>query len=479
MVSVSTILLFVGMPFAAVLWPITPWIARLVGRAFAVCLAVPVLWALSFAAAAALTVDTLTLNQLTFSANGVLNTLLSPLVAIVLLYMMLKLPIHLSRVAMLGGVAIGGGFASRAVSYAAGSQMREAAKQHLPGSLGGRSEAGQAESATAGRLRRAATVAGAAASGGVGAAAAGAAAARGATASGAAGATGAGSALSAAGTGAETAAGSANGRAYTPPATAGGRGAATQSGLQAPAYNEERHLGEVDHARARALGNPVSVEQAKGAVQSLSAASQVGAKNLAAEHGQGAQEHYAYQATGEWWPEERDAWRTLAAASPEVRAEALKDAPHAHNDAPVRDGADTSPTIGSAAGRGDGEPTVLEGHSTDPRPATDSLGPAVGSDGGTGGAGENAGRRAGGDRRAKHRPMVGGSLGRSPQADANRGAGRHEQPPAAVGPTRRTSGRRESRATRTPVTRSGADMTKPTGRWQTEHAAPSKGGGVP
>ena len=133
----------------------------------------------------------------------------------------------------------------------------------------------------------------------------------------------------------------------------------------------------------------MSVEQAKGALQSLSAASQVGAKNLAAEHGQGAQEHYAYQATGEWWPEERDAWRTLAAASPEVRAEALKDAPHAHNDAPVRDGADTSPTIGSAAGGGTGEPTVLEGHSTDPRPATDSLGPAVGSDGGTGGAGEN------------------------------------------------------------------------------------------
>ena len=139
-VSVSTILLFVGMPFAAVLWPITPWIARLVGRAFAVCLAVPVLWALSFAAAGALMVDTLTLNQLTFSANGVLNTLLSPLVAIVLLYVMLKLPIHLSRVAMLGGAALGGGFVSRAVSYAAGSQMRDAAKQHLPDSLGGRSE---------------------------------------------------------------------------------------------------------------------------------------------------------------------------------------------------------------------------------------------------------------------------------------------------------------------------------------------------
>ena len=150
-VSVSTILLFVGMPFAAVLWPITPWIARLVGRAFAVCLAVPVLWALSFATAGALMVDTLTLNQLTFSANGVLNTLLSPLVAIVLLYVMLKLPIHLSRVAMLGGAALGGGFVSRAVSYAAGSQMRDAAKQHLPDSLGGRSDKSQSEGSTAGR----------------------------------------------------------------------------------------------------------------------------------------------------------------------------------------------------------------------------------------------------------------------------------------------------------------------------------------
>ena len=91
-VSISTILLFVGMPFAAVLWPVAPWIGRLVGRAFAVCLAVPVLWALCFAAAAALTADTLTLNQLTFSANGVLNTLLSPLVAIVLLYVMVQTP---------------------------------------------------------------------------------------------------------------------------------------------------------------------------------------------------------------------------------------------------------------------------------------------------------------------------------------------------------------------------------------------------
>ena len=81
----------------------------------------------------------------------------------------------------------------------------------------------------------------------------------------------------------------------------------------------------------------------------------------------------------------------IAAASPEVRAEALKDAPHAQHDAPVGDGADTSPTIGSGTGGAAGEPTVLEGHSTDPRPVSDSLREGGGGDVGGGGA-------------ARHRP---------------------------------------------------------------------------
>ena len=131
-VSISTILVFIGMPLAAVVWPVVPWIARMAVRAFAVCLLVPVLWALCFAGAAAVS-----LNALSFNGGTVLNTLLQPLVAIVLLWVTLKLPVHLARVAMLGAAPLGGGFASRAVSYAAGSQMRDTLRSHAPGWAGG------------------------------------------------------------------------------------------------------------------------------------------------------------------------------------------------------------------------------------------------------------------------------------------------------------------------------------------------------
>ena len=100
-----------------------------------------------------------------------MNTLLQPLVAIVLLWVMLRLPIHLAKVAMLGAAPLGGGFASRAVSYAAGSQLRDTARQHLPAWAGGQPTSGneqpaQAESRTGTRLRQAATLAGASATGG-------------------------------------------------------------------------------------------------------------------------------------------------------------------------------------------------------------------------------------------------------------------------------------------------------------------------
>ena len=141
---------------------------------------------------------------------------------------------------------------------------------------------------------------------------------------------------------------------------------------------------------------------------------------------------------GEWSPEERDALRTLAAASPEVRAEALKDAPHAQHDAPVGDGADTSPTIGSGTGGAAGEPTVLEGHSTDPRPVSDSLSEGGGGDVGGGGAGETP-ASAGGDSRARQGPVVGrpsASIRRAAvRADAGRGAGGDDDPAAGVRPT--------------------------------------------
>ena len=202
-VSASTILVFVGMPLAAVAWPVVPWVARAAMRAFAVCLLVPALWALCFAAGGAAM-----LNAISFNAPSALNALLQPLVAIVLLYVMLKLPVHLARVAMLGAAPLGGGFVSRAVSYAAGSQVRDTARQHLPSWAGGQrghTQQSQPEGRTATRLRTAATLAGAAASGG--AAAAGA----------AMGGAGAGSATAG---GAAGSAGAANGRAYAPPPTA-------------------------------------------------------------------------------------------------------------------------------------------------------------------------------------------------------------------------------------------------------------------
>jgi len=313
-VSISTILIFVGMPLAAISWPVLPWIARLAMRAFAVCLIVPVAWALCFAGSAAVT-----LNAISFNAGTVMNTLLQPLVAIVLLYVMLKLPMHLARVAMLGAAPLGGGFASRAVSYAAGSQIRDSVKGQLPSWAAGHSTptsapASDPTSRTGSRLRSAATLAGAAATGGSGAAAA------------MGGAAVSGSALP---TGSATASGPASRRAYTPPPTAQANtsGQALQSGLQTPSFagREQDFANETFEAQFRERSNPVSAGQAQGALASLPADTQRGIGQLVSDHGAGAREHLAYQALGEWSPHERDALRTLAAASPDVRAQAVDD----------------------------------------------------------------------------------------------------------------------------------------------------------
>jgi hypothetical protein len=316
-------------------------------------------------------VDTLTLNQLTFSANGALTTLLSPLVAIVLLYMMFKLPIHLSRVAMLGGVTLGGGFASRAVSYAAGSQMRSVAEPHLPGSLGGQSEPTQLHGPSAGRMRSAAMAVGAAAGFGAGAGAADAMVRSGAPAIGVHATNGVANILAGAAANPNGSNGTGDGRAYTPPALVPEPRSGSQSGLQAPAYNEERHLGEIEHAQVRSVANPVTVADARDALRRLSPEARAGAQNLATEHGPGAQEHFAYQATGEWWPDQRDAWRTLAAASPQVRAGAFDDATDAHRESPPSGGVGAPVTLHSATGAGADSLEAPEGHSREPRAAID------------------------------------------------------------------------------------------------------------
>jgi len=355
-VTVSTILVFVGMPLAVVAWPLVPWVARLVIRAFAVCLIVPMVWALCFAASAAVS-----LNAISFNAGSALNTMFQPLVGIVLLYMMVRLPTHLARVAMLGAAPLGGGFVSRAVSYAAGSQARDTARQHLPGWAGGHAseQTEQREPAIATRLRTGVALAGAAATGGATAATATAGAAGGAAgASQGAAAAGKSAAGRTAGSGAATAdaaasGGAANPRAYSEPAIfqAAASGQAGDSGLQNPAWNQERWNKEMYAAQKTAQTNPVTVGEARQALANLPENTRRGVAELASQYGKGAREYLAHEATGEWMPEERAALRALAAATPKVRDQAITERAY---DASVL--TDTAPADMPATGGAAGEP---------------------------------------------------------------------------------------------------------------------------
>ena len=76
-------------------------------------------------------------------------------------------------------------------------------------------------------------------------------------------------------------------------------------------------------ATLREQHQPVSAEQARSARDSLAPATQAAVGGLVADHGPRARQHLAYQTLGEWSPHEREAIRTLAAASPEVRAQAF------------------------------------------------------------------------------------------------------------------------------------------------------------
>ena len=107
-----------------------------------VCLAVPFVWAVCFAASGAMLNDGLFLK----GSSGFFDALLEPLAAIALLWMMLLLPSRLAQMAMLGAGAVRGGFVSRAVSYAAGlAAARRRAAAHA--GLGWADRAGRAISA--------------------------------------------------------------------------------------------------------------------------------------------------------------------------------------------------------------------------------------------------------------------------------------------------------------------------------------------
>ena len=328
--AVSTVLVFIGMPIAIVLSPVVSWIPRVLARAFAVCLAVPLVWALCFAASGALLNDGLFLK----GASGFFDALLEPLAAIALLWIMLLLPTRLAQMAMLGAGAVSGGFASRMVSYAAGSQLRDVTRQHLPGWAGGRGEPAQqptkqADSRLGARLG-AESVLAASKAAGVAAVTAGGASA---LAGGAAAGNGLPRDGSAKGgrerpsTGLGHQGGSENARAYSPPPLAGREGALIASGgLQRPSWRQQDFDAEMLEASLREQHQPVSLEQARQARAVLPSATRGAIRTLIADHGPRSRQHLAYQALGEWSPQEREAIRTLAAATPEVRSQVFADA---------------------------------------------------------------------------------------------------------------------------------------------------------
>jgi hypothetical protein len=328
--AISTVLIFIAMPAALVLSPVVPWISRVLVRAFAVCLVVPFVWAVCFAASGAMLNDGLLLK----GSSGFFDALLEPLAAIALLWMMLWLPGRLAQMAMLGAHSVRGGFVSRAASYAAGSQMRETARQHMPSWAGGRS-AGDQRSGTAdsrlGTRLSAESVLAASKAAGTGAAA-GAAAGGVGVAAGAAsmgrngnGSAPAGSGESGAGWMARVRGGR-NGLAYSPPPLAGRQDAvAASGGLQRPSWRQDHFDAEMLEASLREQRQPVTAAQARQAVDALPDTTRSAVQTLAADHGPRARQHLAYQALGEWTPGQREAIRTLAAASPEVRAQAFGD----------------------------------------------------------------------------------------------------------------------------------------------------------
>jgi len=328
--AISTVLVFIGMPIAIVLSPVISWIPRVLARAFAVCLAVPFIWAVCFAASAAMLNDGLFLK----GSSGFFDALLEPLAAIAMLWLMLLLPSRLAQMAMLGAGAVSGGFVSRAVSYAAGSQLRDSARQHMPSWAGGHGgPSDQRSRSTDSRL-------GTRLSAESVLAASKAASAGGAT--GAAAAAGTGVASSAAGSGRSNGAaggasepgsgwlnrvrGGTNARAYSPPPMASQESAvAASGGLQRPSWRQEDFDAEMLEASLREQRQPVSAEQARQALDALPVRTQGAIRSLVADHGPRAQQHLAYQAIGEWTGEQREAIRTLTAASPEVRAQAFSD----------------------------------------------------------------------------------------------------------------------------------------------------------
>jgi hypothetical protein len=147
MITAGTAVIYVLMPVALVLWPLpeTAWVARVVGRAFVVCLLIPLTWAVIFITFAALGADFFTLR----GQGGVLErVIVTPLVAIAMLGLSITVPKALGKSALLGAVnSTGGsagvgaaGFFGRMASSVAARRADSVLAQRVPASWGGRAQ---------------------------------------------------------------------------------------------------------------------------------------------------------------------------------------------------------------------------------------------------------------------------------------------------------------------------------------------------
>jgi hypothetical protein len=318
-VSAATALVFVGMPLAVMLWPIPElaWIARTAMRAFATVLAIPLAWAVCFATFAAVGMDALSLK----GAGKVVDALMMPLVAIALLWITVTVPRTLTRMAMLGAGAGGGGFVGRTASYLAARRADAAVAQAVPAGLGGRKHdrggatthkhdageqrtpasrraSGQPTGSASALSRQPRAVAGAAS---VSAAAAG----------------GASAAV----------AGVAQGGGWKPPkGFEQGAGGPGSTGLRNPSWQEIKDHVPIELDAAAERQSATTRGDVADAIRSLSPDTQRGVLALMEAKGGQIRGQMAYQAArGDVSEADRDAFRTLAAASPEVRAQGIGD----------------------------------------------------------------------------------------------------------------------------------------------------------
>jgi hypothetical protein len=358
--SAATAVLFVAMPIAVILWPISElsWVARTAARGLFVCLLVPLVWVVLFATAAAISVDALSFK----GGGGVLDSaIIKPVTAIALLYLAVTAPKALMKAAMLGASGPGGGFVSRTASYMAGRQASAALDRHIPAALGGAkapapdgpgssgrgapASRSRAAAATPGGsdAQTAATISATAALGAGAAAAAGSAAAR---------KTASVSGASTAAAPADIAQGAAARAAQKGDATTAADGPAGPGDARRP-YNQQAHSDELTRARQRASANPPTAADVSSAIGALTPEQRQAATKIAGDPGASGDKPmrgYAYLAAHEPATQaQREAFRTLAAASPAARDQGLAHGPTVSMK--TTPAAERTPDAGGAAGR--------------------------------------------------------------------------------------------------------------------------------